>query len=172
MAQEFLITASGAVGFDCWEGGGFPNCDPPIFKIFGKAPAQGTFIGKEATFETVEQATPQPPTYMENAVDGHAVVTRKNGDTLNIHYHGLSPAPGPDDTGVGHLNDDLEFEIEGGTGRFENATGSGRLTATGNVYYDARPTVVDSQLKGTINLKPRDEQDDADDDNDDDWGDG
>ena len=130
------------------------------------------FRSNNATFETVERATPQPPTYMENEVDGHAVVTRKNGDTLNIHYHGLSPAPAPDDTGVGHLNDDLEFEIEGGTGRFENATGSGRLTATGNVYYDARPTVVDSQLKGTINLKPRDAQDDDDDDQDDNWGDG
>ena len=174
MAQElrFHITASGAVGFDCWEGSGFPNCDPPVFKIFGTAPASGTFVGNNATFETVEKATPQPPEYAENEVDGHAVVTRKNGDKLNIHYHGLSPAPAPDDTGVGHLNDDLEFEIEGGTGRFENATGSGRLTATGNVYYDARPTVVDSQLKGTITLKPRDAQDDDDDDQDDDWGDG
>ena len=174
MAQElsFRITASGAVGFDCWEGSGFPNCDPPIFKIFGTASASGTFVGKNATFETVEKATPQPPTYTENEVDGHAVVTRKNGDKLNIHYQGLSPAPAPDETGVGHLNDDLGFVIEGGTGRFENATGSGRLTATGNVYYDARPTVVDSQLTGTINLKARDSQDDDDDDLDDDWGDG
>ena len=63
MEQEsnFRITASGPVGFDCWEGGGFPNCDPMIFKIFGTAPATGTFIGSEATFETVEKATPQPP---------------------------------------------------------------------------------------------------------------
>jgi hypothetical protein len=174
MAQDlsFRVTASGAVGFDCWEGSGFPNCDPPIFKIFGTAPASGTFVGASATFETVEKATPQPPSYTENEVDGHAVVTRKNGDKLNIHYHGLSPAPAPDDTGVGHLNDDLEFVIEGGTGRFENATGSGRLTATGAVYYDARPTVVESHLNGTINLKPRDPQDDDDDDLEDDWGDG
>jgi hypothetical protein len=174
MAQErnFRITANGAVGFDCWEGSGFPNCDPPVFKIFGTAPATGTFIGSEATFETVERATPQPPTYMENEVDGHAVVTRKNGDKLYIHYNGLSPAPAPDDTGVGHLNDDLEFVIEGGTGRFENATGSGRLTATGDVFYDARPTVVASTLAGTISMKPHDDQDDDDDDLDDDWGDG
>jgi hypothetical protein len=172
MAQEltFSITANGAVGFDCWEGSGFPNCDPPVFKIFGTAPATGTFIGKEATFETVERATPQPPTYQENEVDGHAVVKRKNGDELRIHYHGLSPAPSPDDTGVGHLNDDLEFVIEGGTGRFENATGSGRLTASGDVFYDARPTVVASALNGTISLKDRDSNDDDDDDLDDDWG--
>jgi len=168
---DFLITASGPVGFDCWEGSGFPNCDPPIFKIFGTAPATGNFIGRNATFETVEKATPQPPTYMQNDIDGHAVVTRKNGDKLNIHYTGLSPAPSPDDTGVGHLNDDLEFVIEGGTGRFENATGSGRLTATGDVYYDERPTVVSSQLKGTITLKEREHSDDDDDDlDDDDWG--
>jgi hypothetical protein len=167
---NFRITASGPVGFDCWEGGGFPNCDPMIFKIFGTAPAKGTFIGQNATFETVEKATPQPPTYADNEVDGHAVVTRRNGDKLYIHYNGLSPAPSADETGVGHLNDDLGFVIEGGTGRFENATGSGRLTATGNVYYDARPTVVESELTGTINLKPRDPRNDDDDDMaDDDW---
>jgi hypothetical protein len=172
VAQElnFDITASGPVGFDCWEGSGFPNCNPPIFKIFGTAPATGTFVGKNATLETTEKATPQPPTYQQNEVDGHAVVTRKNGDKLNIHYNGLSPAPSPDDTGVGHLADDLEFVIEGGTGRFENATGSGRLTATGDVYYDARPTVVSSEFKGTITLKDRDAGDDDDDDLDDDWG--
>src|SRR3954453_19881997 len=102
MAQEskFQITASGPVGFDCWEGGGFPNCDPMIFKIFGTAPASGTFVGKTATFETTEKATPQPPTYADNEVDGHAVVTRKNGDKLYIHYTGVSPAPNPDETGV------------------------------------------------------------------------
>ena len=174
MAQElnFDITANGAVGFDCWEGGGFPNCDPPIYRIFGTAPASGTFIGKQATFETVEKATPEAPSYTQNSIDGHATVTRRNGDKLFIHYTGLSPAPAPDASGVGHLDDDLAFVIEGGTGRFENATGSGRLTATGDVYYDARPTVVSSELKGTINLKPRDHDDDDDDDLDDDWGDG
>ena len=174
MAQEldFLITATGPVGFDCWEGSGFPNCDPPIFKIWGTAAATGTFIGKQATLDTVEKSTPQPPAFAENDVDGHAVVTRKNGDKLNIHYSGLSPAPLPDENGVGHLKEDLGFVVEGGTGRFENATGSGRLTTTGDVYYDERPTVVSSQLKGTINLKPRDHQDDSDDDLDDDWGGG
>jgi hypothetical protein len=42
------------------------------------------------------------------------------------------------------------------------------LTATGDVYYDARPTVVSSELNGTISLKPRDQADDDDDDLDDD----
>jgi hypothetical protein len=157
---DLRITATGPVGFDCWQGSGFPNCNPPIFKIFGTAPAEGTFIGKHGTFSTVEQATPQPPSYAENVIDGHAVVTRKNGDKLYIHYTGLSPAPNPDETGVGHLDDDLEFVIEGGTGRFENASGSGRLTATGDVFYDTRPTIVSSQLKGTITLKHRDHHDD------------
>ena len=32
---NFDIRASGPVGFDCWEGGGFPNCNPPAFLIFG-----------------------------------------------------------------------------------------------------------------------------------------
>jgi len=169
---NFRITASGPVGFDCWEGGGFPNCNPMIFKIFGTAPAQGTFIGKEGTLESTEKATPEPPTYQQNSIDAQAVVTRKNGDKLFIHYGGFSPAPSPDETGVGHLNDDLEFTVEGGTGRFENATGGGRLTATGDVFYDERPTVVSSVLEGKITLKDRDAQDDDDDDLDDDWGDG
>jgi hypothetical protein len=172
-ALKFRITASGPVGFDCWEGSGFPNCDPPIFKIFGTAPATGTFIGKEATLESTEKAAPEPPTYTQNLIDAQAVVTRKNGDKLFIHYGGHSPAPSPDETGIGHLADDLEFTIEGGTGRFEGASGGGRLTATGDVFYDARPTIVYSTLEGTITLKPRDHQDDDDDDlDDDDWGDG
>ena len=152
---------------------GFPTAIRPSSRSSARLPPRerssgGTRRSKRSRKQHLNHLpTPQ------NSIDGHAVVTRKNGDKLRIHYTGLSPAPSPDDTGVGHLDDDLEFVIEGGTGRFENATGSGRLTATGDVYYDERPTVVSSQLKGTIELKQRDpHDDDADDLDDDDWGDG
>ncbi len=151
---NFDIQASGAVGFDCWAGGVFPACNPFIFRITGDAPAHGTHIGGNATFSTVEEATPISPT--QNSIDGHAVVTASNGDQICIHYTGISPAPVGDFSHPGHLNDDLSFRIENysgctSSGHFSDASGSGRLTATGTVYYDGiHPTIVSSELKGTI----------------------
>ena len=144
----FDVVAKGRVGFGCAKGGQFPNCKPFVYLLTGTAPASGTPIGEHGTFNTRESATPISKTH--NRIDGHAVVTAADGDKIFIHYTGLSPAPAADKTGVGHLNDDLRFSITGGTGRYAGAQGSGRLTATGAVYYDKRPTIVSSKLLGTI----------------------
>ena len=150
---NFDIVASGPVGFGCAEGGQFPNCVPFVFLITGTAPAPGTHIGGRATFSTREIAT--PISFTDNSIDGHAVVTATNGDQIFIHYTGISPAPSPDSTGAGHLNDDLAFSITGGTGHFRDARGGGRLTATGAVFFDGRPTIVSSELAGTIQMHPK-----------------
>jgi hypothetical protein len=151
---NFDVEATGAVGFGCANPADpFPVClNPPAFAITGTAPAHGSHVGGKATFSTREIATPIPPTFTNNSIDGHATVTATNGDQIFIHYFGISPAPTPDSTGVGHLNDNLTFEITGGTGHFSDASGSGRLTATGVVYFDARPTIVHSELSGTISM--------------------
>ncbi len=147
---SFDIHAKGAVSFGCLKGGGFPKCKPFIYVISGKAPASGAPVGANATFSTHEVATPISAT--KNHISAYASITAADGDKVDIHYYGTSPAPAADQTGVGHLNDNLLFTIIGGTGRFRNARGSGRLIAGGAVYYTARPTVVSSELTGTIKL--------------------
>jgi hypothetical protein len=157
---NFNIFATGPVGFGCAYGGVFPlGCTGFAFAITGDAPAYGTHIGDDARFTTTEIATPIFPTFQNNSIDGNAFVTASNGDKLCIHYSGVSPAPNPDTSGVGHLNDNLTFTIGNyagctSTGHFADATGFGQLTATGNVYYDARPTIVASELRGTIYMHP------------------
>src|SRR5262245_50742630 len=111
-SSNFDIVTSGPVGFDCAYGGVFPACDPMVFAITGSAPASGDPIGSGGTFSTRELATPISAT--ENQIDGTAVLTAPDGDEIHIHYEGTSPAPNPDETGVGHLNDDLTFKITGG----------------------------------------------------------
>jgi hypothetical protein len=149
---NFDIFATGPVGFGCAFGGIFPTgCVGFAFLITGDAPAYGTQVGDDARFVTSEIAT--PISFAENSIDGHATVTGSNGDALSIHYCGTSPAVIPDASGVGHLHDNLLYDITGGTGHFANATGNGHLTATGDVFFDSRPTVVSSELKGTITMQ-------------------
>jgi hypothetical protein len=76
--------------------------------------------------------------------------TASNGDQINIHYYGSTGALFPDQNGEAQLHDDLAFDITGGTGHFAAASGHGRLTAGGTVYFYPRPTIVTSELKGTI----------------------
>jgi hypothetical protein len=121
------------------------------YRITGTADAAGTHIGDRATFATNECAQPNFQTGV-NQVDGQAVVTATDGDQIFIHYHGQSPAPLPKEYGGdGSFHDDLSFDITGGTGRFADASGGGRLTADGNIY-DV-PTVVKSRLQGTIAMR-------------------
>jgi hypothetical protein len=150
---NFDIFATGPVGFGCAYGGTFfPfTCVGFAIQITGDAPAYGTQIGDDARFQPVEIASPRDAT--SNNIDGHATVTASNGDQLFIHYCGISPAVFPDANGVGHLDDHLVFDITGGTGHFSNASGNGNLTAGGDVFFDARPTIVSSELKGTITMQ-------------------
>jgi hypothetical protein len=143
-----LSIANGPIAFGCWAQGVFPACTPLSFSITGTALASGTLVGANATFSTVEQATPISQT--QNSIDGHATVIATDGDELFIHYSGTSPAPVPDSTGAAQLNDNLPFTITGGTGLFAGAAGSGRLISTGVVYFDARPSAVSAEYTGTI----------------------
>ena len=136
-AERFEIVTSGPVDYA-------PEADG--FRITGSATASGTGIGESGLFTTSELARPDYQTGI-NHVDGEAVVRASDGDELYIHYFGESPVPNME---TGDFADDLQFAITGGTGQFQGATGSGRLTAHGNV--NDRPCIVESHLEGTIEL--------------------
>src|SRR5262245_39214821 len=67
---NFDIFATGAVGFGCANATDpFPVCiNPPAFAITGDAPAHGTHVGDDARFQTLEIATPVPPTFANNSI--------------------------------------------------------------------------------------------------------
>ena len=136
-SERFDIVTSGPVDY-------VPEGD--AFRITGTATARGTLIGDSGAFTTSELARPDYQTGV-NHVDGQAVVKATDGDELHIHYFGESPVPNMQ---TGDFADDLHFEIQGGTGRFEGASGSGRLTAHGNI--NDRPCIVASHLEGTIEV--------------------
>jgi hypothetical protein len=156
-SQPFHLVAVGPVQFACVVGF-LPNCGGDFaLQITGSAPAQAPHLGlgHNATFSTVEIATPDfsNPTGPVNDVDGNATVTATNGDTISIHYFGQSPLPIPDATGHAQLSDNLTFDIVGGTGRYEGASGGGALTASGDVDFTGQsPTIITSHLDGTITL--------------------
>ena len=135
----FDIRSAGPVAFDWVE-------EKSAYKITGSADASGEPIGDQASFTTEEWASPDYTTGV-NHVDGHAVVKASSGDEVHIHYFGDSPAP---DMTTGNFADDLRFEITGGTGQFDSASGSGRLTAHGNI--NENPCVVSSHLEGSIEV--------------------
>jgi hypothetical protein len=138
MSSEHLdIVTSGPVDY-APEGDGF--------RITGSANATGTRIGETGLFTTSELARPDYETGI-NHVDGEAVVKASSGDELYIHYFGESPVPNLE---TGEFADDLQFAITGGSGEFAGATGTGRLTAHGNI--NDRPCIVESHLEGTIEV--------------------
>ena len=136
---RFDIRSAGPVEFVWVE-------EKSAYKITGKADASGEPIGDQASFTTEEWARPDYQTGV-NHVDGQAVVEASGGDKIDIHYFGDSPAP---DMKSGDFADDLQFQITGGTGQFDGASGSGRLTAHGNI--NENPCVVSSHLEGSIEV--------------------
>jgi hypothetical protein len=90
------------------------------YRIVGSAAASGTHIGESSTFST-------------SGLD--PISSRASTTSTDRRWSG-------------DCNDDLAFAITGGTGRFSDASGGGRLTAHGNIY--DFPTIVSSRLKGTI----------------------
>jgi hypothetical protein len=159
---NFDIHTSGQVGFTIPDFTCPPSPLPPPFvpiRIFGvaPAPAYGTHIGDVgdgATLSISECATPSMDPTVNN-IDGHATVTAPNGDQIFIHYYGPTGALFPDFSKpcpTAQLSDDLAFDITGGTGHFAGASGHGRLTAGGTVYFCPTPTIVTSEFKGTISM--------------------
>jgi hypothetical protein len=62
----------------------------------------------------------------ETIEGGEMTLVAANGDQVSIHYSGYAPFPGE---GTEFIDAELDFEIVGGTGRFEGATGGGELWA-------------------------------------------
>lgn len=56
---------------------------------------------------------------------GMMTLVAANGDEVNVAYTGTAPFPAP---GTEIIVADIDFEILGGTGRFEGATGRGDMT--------------------------------------------
>jgi hypothetical protein len=97
--------------------------NPPILSAHltgtGEAPLLGqyTFVGHQF----VRLGPNGEPVA---CTDGVGALTGANGDALFINYSGLHhPTASPDVIG-----DNFTFTINGGTGRFAGASGSGRLT--------------------------------------------
>jgi len=55
-------------------------------------------------------------------------LTGANGDQIYLVYSGSAPFPAPGTEGS-IIVADIDFEVTGGTGRFEGATGGGEMTA-------------------------------------------
>lgn len=62
-----------------------------------------------------------PPTFV-----GHVTLTGANGDELDITVTGIVTSPPPVTAGEG------QYEITGGTGRFDGASGQGSFSAAGD----------------------------------------
>lgn len=56
---------------------------------------------------------------------GEMTLVAANGDMVYLEYTGTAPPPGPD----GVIVVAVDFDIVGGTGRFDGATGGGQMTA-------------------------------------------
>jgi hypothetical protein len=77
-----------------------------------------THLGKTAM--TSQHCTPLG----DDFGPGTMTLTSASGDEVWITYHGSAPFPGP---GVTVFQGSMEFEIVGGTGRFEDAVGGGAM---------------------------------------------
>lgn len=108
------------------------------------SPAEGPPLGLNGIFTTLECAEPDD-TAGVNHVDGNAIMTDANGDQIFLHYVATTPPP---DFVLGTFHEDGTFEITGGTGRFEGATGSGQFSTDGTL----QPQVVKATWTGTIRL--------------------
>lgn len=99
---------------------------PPILKLKSTGTGIASHMGK-ATLEaypTVNLTTAPP-----FAVSGTLTITAANGDELHASFTGTRSAP--DATGAFIIN--ATYTITGGTGRFENASGSFEGVSTGIV---------------------------------------
>lgn len=64
-------------------------------------------------------------------IAGRMILTAANGDELYLDYGGTCDALPPDAVpGVTEIGCDNPFVVAGGTGRFEDATGTGHLSAS------------------------------------------
>jgi hypothetical protein len=113
-----------------------PITVPPFgFKLDVPGEGRATHLG-DSTWHAVMNV------YSNQTQDGEMVFTAANGDELHGSFVGTGR---PDANGVSHFEGTYEFD--GGTGRFEHATGAGAYWGTavigdGVLYF-----------KGTLNLQ-------------------
>lgn len=88
-----------------------------------------THLGRYTAFVLLT-ITPQGPTEPPR-VDGIVTMVAANGDQLYLHHFGVLTKPFPNAEGEG------SYEITGGTGRFEGASGQGAFSSHDNMtVYD------------------------------------
>ena len=136
---NFKVTASGPVGFLPDE----PECPGGAVVTATATPTSGTHLGGKATLDARECATPDFVAGVNHIV-GHGTFTSTDGATISFDYGGMSPLP---DFATGAINEQLEFTITGGTGRFAGASGGGTLRTHGNFFVS-----VTGEYDGTIQL--------------------
>jgi hypothetical protein len=135
---NFDVVTSGPVGF-----GVDPVACPGGFVITSVAPAQGTHIGGNGTLAARECAQPDFVNGI-NHISGEGVITSTDGAQLFYDYGGTAPLP---DLSTGTIGEQLSYTITGGTGRFADASGGGRLSTHGNFFVS-----VTAELAGTLQL--------------------
>jgi hypothetical protein len=120
-----------------WFNPGRTNCPPGSLPLDAAGAGEARHTGEfEIFYEhcSFAQIDPTNPTYV-----GKATVTAANGDELHLTYNGMATS----------LTSFLEFNtIDGGTGRFENATGS--FVNAGTFGPHPEGYSFDSTFEGTI----------------------
>jgi hypothetical protein len=130
------------------------DCPLPFLLVNGSGEARGSVIGR-ATATATECSDPviQPGTFV---VHGKGVFTTHNGDQLFLEYFETSNAP---DFSVPNpvLFDSGHFVVQGGTGRFEGATGGGHIEAVVTISFANGVFSADvvAEYDGTITLDER-----------------
>lgn len=85
----------------------------------------GVTTGRLRSLGFCRMFTVQKPTSAGLVIDGHVWIVTPSGDRIEGEYEGTTrPGPVP-----GQLLGEAEFVITGGTGRFENASGTIHATA-------------------------------------------
>ena len=113
---------------------------PPILQQRVTGTGEATYLGESNFVAVVTVNLTTPPPF---ALSGTAVFTAANGDQFYTQFSGAN-TPNGDGTATGVLH----HTIVGGTGRFENATGS--ITAVVHVDPTSPTNTVD--YSGEINF--------------------
>ena len=103
------------------------RCPPPLAGIVGKTLATGNAPHLGKTTGTATDCITLGAAFTFSL--GKLTVSAANGDQVNIEYSGILAPTGP--TPVFAITG--TYTIKGGTGRFQNASGSGRLSGTENI---------------------------------------
>ena len=98
-------------------------------RVVGRGTATGVPVGHALWSD--EECASLLATPGKITIAGILVVTAASGDRLEASYSATADLPEPDGT----IRPAGTFQIIGGTGRFSNATGSGTINATANMFH-------------------------------------